>query len=154
MLKCLHSSRGHIVLHRDIKSSNVLLDTYWNTKISNFGLSSIIPVSKEFSFHVSSPVGTSGYFDPHDAETGVLTKQVDVYSFGVVLFKVLCGRLCTRNYKDDYPLLSKLAQSYWNEEKRIHTILLDCLQHQISPSSLSKFLSIAYKCLEITINVL
>ncbi|KAI3677287.1 hypothetical protein L1987_86911 [Smallanthus sonchifolius] len=92
----LHSSHGQR-----------LLDTNWNAKISDFGLSNIVPANKKFPFNISHEAGTFGYRDPHDAGTKFLTKGVDdIRTFGVVLFEVRCGRLCAKNYKDGYPLLS------------------------------------------------
>ncbi|KAI3510540.1 hypothetical protein L1887_17609 [Cichorium endivia] len=79
-------------------------------------------------------------------DTGYLTKESDVYSFGVVLFEVLCGRLCIVNYDDNRRFLSKWAQRCY-EEKKLKTIVLDCLQEQISPDCLDKFSKIAYQCL-------
>ncbi|MFS8012726.1 putative protein kinase RLK-Pelle-CrRLK1L-1 family [Helianthus anomalus] len=84
---------GHRVLHRDIKSSNLLLNENWEAKISDFGLSKIGPTNQEFTFLVTNACGTLGYIDPLYATTDVLTKESDVYSFGVVFFEVLCGRL-------------------------------------------------------------
>ncbi|KAI3738013.1 hypothetical protein L2E82_28031 [Cichorium intybus] len=134
------------VLHRDIKSSNILLDINWNAKISDFGLSKIGPANQEFTFLISHPAGTFGYCDPLYVDTGFLTKESDVYSFGVVLFEVLCGRLCIANYDDNRRFLSKLAQTCY-EEKKLQTIVLDCLQEQIYPDCLVIFSKIAYQCL-------
>ncbi|KAI3682989.1 hypothetical protein L1987_83427 [Smallanthus sonchifolius] len=117
----------------------------------DFGLSNIVPANKKFPFYISHDAGTFGYRDLHNAGTRFLTKEVDVYSFGVVLFEVLCGRLCAENYKDGYPLLSEMAQRCY-EGKIIRTIALDCLQDQISPTSLAKFSEIAYECLQIDHN--
>nr|XP_043625750.1 probable serine/threonine-protein kinase PBL28 [Erigeron canadensis] len=75
------------VLHRDIKSSNILVDENWNAKIADFGLSKFAPVNKDFTYLISNAVGTFGYCDPLYVETGLLTKESDVYSFGVVLFE-------------------------------------------------------------------
>ncbi|KAL8226849.1 hypothetical protein R6Q57_016681 [Mikania cordata] len=144
-LEHLHCTHGQIVLHRDIKSSNILLDTKWNAKVSDFGLSNIIPANKDFPVHVCGAAGTPGYCDPDHARTGFLTKEIDVYSFGVMLFEVLCGRL--GSYKDGYPLLSELAQACY-EEKIIRALALDCLQDQISPTCLAKFSKLAYECLQ------
>ncbi|PWA46919.1 Protein kinase, ATP binding site-containing protein [Artemisia annua] len=107
-LMSLHNEIGaqQRVLHRDIKSSNILLDENWNAKISDFGLSKLGPANQQITFLVSNTVGTWGYCDPEYVETGVLTKESDVYSFGVVLFEVLSGRLSYDNFKDrDRPCL-------------------------------------------------
>lgn len=103
--------------------------------------------NQEFTFLISHPAGTPGYCDPLYVETGYLTKESDVYSFGVVLFEVLCGRLCYAHYDDGRRFLSKLAQSCY-EENKMRTIVLDCLQDQISPDCLDKFSKIAYQCLQ------
>ncbi|GKD91528.1 receptor-like protein kinase HERK 1, partial [Tanacetum coccineum] len=123
-LQYLHEpNAGHQrVLHRDIKSSNILLDQNWKPKISDFGLSRIGPANQQFTFLFSNAVGTMGYFDPLYYETGFLTKESDVYSFGVVLFEVLCGRLCVENYDDIRRFLAKLAQKCY-EEKKLDTII-------------------------------
>ncbi|KAJ9559427.1 hypothetical protein OSB04_014041 [Centaurea solstitialis] len=111
------------VLHRDIKSSNIMLDENWNAKISDFGLSKFGPANQEFTFLISHVAGTIGYCDPLYMDTGFLTKESDIYSFGVVLFEVLCGRLCFANYDDNRRFLSKLAQ-------RFSTIAYRCLQRE------------------------
>ncbi|XP_071700420.1 probable serine/threonine-protein kinase PBL28 [Rutidosis leptorrhynchoides] len=94
-LNYLHNHNGgqRRVLHRDIKSSNILLDDNWNAKVSDLGLSRIAPANQPYSFQVTHAVGTIGYIDPLYLTTGVLTKESDVYSFGVLLLEVLCGRL-------------------------------------------------------------
>lgn len=154
---CIGSARGleylhnpgktmQRVLHRDIKSSNILLDENWNAKISDFGLSKFGPANQEHTFLVSNAVGTLGYCDPLYIDLGYLTKESDIYSFGVVLFEVLCGRLCLLNYNDSRRFLSRLAQTCY-EENKIDTIVHDCLKGQISRKSLDKFSAIAYQCL-------
>ncbi|PWA82584.1 jacalin-like lectin domain-containing protein [Artemisia annua] len=123
---------GHRVLHRDIKSSNVLLNENWEAKISDFGLSIIGPTNQEFTFLVTNACGTHGYIDPLYATTDVLTKESDVYSFCVVLFEVLCGRLAKPHYK----------------EGKLDEIIAPNLLKQMKPYSLPTFSRIAYQCLK------
>ncbi|GKC88288.1 receptor-like protein kinase HERK 1 [Tanacetum coccineum] len=102
-LNYLHdpTDRHQRVLHRDVKSSNILLDQDFNAKISDFGLSKFGPANQQYTFVVSNVAGTHGYCDPAYMETGFLSKESDVYSFGVVLFEVLCGRQCVECCNND-----------------------------------------------------
>jgi serine/threonine protein kinase len=145
-LMCLHNAIGaqQRVLHRDIKSSNILVDENWNAKISDFGLSKLGPANQQITFLVSNPAGTFGYVDPLYMETGLLSKESDVYSFGVVLFEVLCGRLCN---DDKYPPLVELAQHSY-ERNTLKKIIYAKIKDEISSDSLKMFTMIAYQCLK------
>ncbi|KAL7602138.1 hypothetical protein Lser_V15G22927 [Lactuca serriola] len=144
-LAYLHGSETQLrVLHRDVKSSNILLDENWNAKISDFGLSKFAPTNN-FTFLYTSVVGTVGYCDPLYAETGFLTKESDVYSLGVVLFEVLCGRLCISN-KDDRPLPGLARECY--ELNKVDTIIFGNIRDEITQNSLWAFTTIAYRCLK------
>ncbi|KAK9061188.1 hypothetical protein SSX86_018368 [Deinandra increscens subsp. villosa] len=158
-LEYLHDGVGasHRVLHRDIKSSNILLDANWKAKgpfscgkcflISDFGLSKIGPTNQEFTFLVTSACGTFGYVDPLYVNTGVLTKESDVYSFGVVLFEVLCGRpAMIVNYEDKRRFLSGLVKLH-QENETLHKIIMPSLLEQMKPYSLQVFSNIAFQCL-------
>ncbi|PWA59051.1 Protein kinase, ATP binding site-containing protein [Artemisia annua] len=147
-LAYLHSSVGtqQRVLHRDVKSSNILLDDNWNARISDLGLSKFGPANQQFTFLVSHAVGTIGYCDPLYVETGLLTKESDVYSFGVVLFEVFCGRLCVGNGNNKHlPLIGLVRQFY--EQCKIDELVFNHIKDEINPNSLKAFASIAYQCL-------
>ncbi|CAH9071273.1 unnamed protein product [Cuscuta europaea] len=92
-LAYLHSSPavGIPIVHRDFKSTNILLSTKCEAKISDFGLAKLMPEGKEICV-TSNVFGTFGYFDPEYTRTGKLTLQSDVYAFGVVLLELLTGR--------------------------------------------------------------
>ncbi|KAK1387719.1 putative vascular endothelial growth factor receptor 2 (VEGFR2) [Heracleum sosnowskyi] len=92
-LAYLHSAEANVI-YRDLKTANILIDSRYNAKLSDFGFAKYGP--EEDHSHVSTRVaGTIGYLAPEYAVRGYLTKKSDVYSFGVVLLKILTGR--TRN---------------------------------------------------------
>ncbi|EOA26303.1 hypothetical protein CARUB_v10024714mg [Capsella rubella] len=90
-LEYLHTGCKPPMVHRDIKSTNILLNERFEGKLADFGLSRSFPMGNET--HVSTVVaGTPGYLDPEYYQTNWLTEKSDVYSFGIVLLEIITNR--------------------------------------------------------------
>ncbi|XP_056163271.1 L-type lectin-domain containing receptor kinase IX.1-like [Syzygium oleosum] len=107
----LHEFGNQCVLHRNIKSSNVMLDTEFNAKLRDFGLARLVDHDKGSQITVLA--GARGYMAPECLITGKATKESDVYSFGVVALEIACGkRSIQRGSTEEYSL--PLVEWVWD----------------------------------------
>lgn len=139
------------VIYRDFKASNILLDSDYNAKLSDFGLAKDGPEGDDT--HVSTRVmGTEGYAAPEYIMTGHLTAKSDVYSFGVVLLELLTGRRSVDKTKPPKEQnLVEWARPYLTEpERRISRIIDPSLDGKYSVKGAIKAATIAYQCLSQT----
>ena len=90
-IEYLHNYAVPSIIHRDIKSSNILIDATWTARVSDFGLSLMSPDS-ELDYRPTKAAGTVGYIDPEYYGLNVLTAKSDVYGLGVVLLELLTGK--------------------------------------------------------------
>ncbi|KAI3677042.1 hypothetical protein L1987_86660 [Smallanthus sonchifolius] len=148
-LDYLHAgtSTQHGVIHRDVKTSNILLDSNFAAKISDFGLAKVGTINQTRT-HVSTLVkGTFGYMDPCYFHSGQLTRKSDVYAFGVVLFELLSGKQAVDPTLDeDQWSLAVWAKDHF-KEGRLNEIINHRLMGQISKKCLKEFTSLAAHCL-------
>ncbi|CAM8936102.1 unnamed protein product [Rhodiola kirilowii] len=143
----LHSNDPPI-FHRDIKSSNILLDYNLKSKVADFGLSRLGEV--EFSHISTAPQGTPGYLDPQYHQNFQLSDKSDVYSFGVVLVEIITGlRVVDFSRPQDEVNLAALATDKIGKG-RLDEIIDPFLEVQSDPwtlRSIHKVAELAFRCL-------
>nr|XP_018676281.1 PREDICTED: serine/threonine-protein kinase At5g01020-like isoform X3 [Musa acuminata subsp. malaccensis] len=145
-LAFLHNAERPVI-YRDFKTSNILLDSDYTAKLSDFGLAKAGPEGDET--HVSTRVmGTYGYAAPEYVMTGHLTARSDVYSFGVVLLELLTGRRSVDKARPSKEQsLVDWARPKLNDKRKLLQIIDPRLEDQYSVRAAQKACSLAYYCL-------
>ncbi|KDP40268.1 hypothetical protein JCGZ_02266 [Jatropha curcas] len=144
-LQYIHEHTRPRVVHKDIKSSNILLDSTMRAKIANFGLAK--SGCNAITMHI---VGTQGYIAPEYLTDGVVSTKMDVFSFGVVLLELISGE---EAIDEEGKLLWAKASEIWNgnEERKEHRLkeLMDenLLEESCSMESVMNVMTIAVACL-------
>ncbi|KAK4709486.1 hypothetical protein R3W88_030411 [Solanum pinnatisectum] len=147
-LAYLHSAASTPVIHRDVKSTNILLDENYTAKISDFGASRLVSLDQT---QVTTLVqGTLGYLDPEYFHTSQLTEKSDVYSFGVVLAELLTGRipLDTTASEDKRNLAAFFVRSI--KENRLFQVLETRVLREGSFEQCQGVAELAKRCLTLT----
>lgn len=146
-LAYLHEEMNFQIIFRDFKSSNILLDEQWNSKLSDFGLARLGP--PEGLTHISTVVvGTMGYAAPEYVRTGHLTSKSDVWSYGVFLYELITGRRpLDRNRPKSEQKLLEWVKPYISDAKKFKHILDPRLEGKQILKSAHKLSLVANRCL-------
>ncbi|XP_027355274.1 receptor-like protein kinase THESEUS 1 [Abrus precatorius] len=141
----LHFGAKHSIIHRDVKTANILLDENLVAKVADFGISKKGRLDKS---HVTTNVkGSFGYLDPDYFRTKCLTEKSDVYSFGAVLIEVICGKPAL----DDARPTQHVNLAIWalncHENGTFHEMMDPYLIGKVNMDSLTKVSELAWKCL-------
>ncbi|XP_068649648.1 probable serine/threonine-protein kinase At1g01540 [Aristolochia californica] len=145
-LAYLHEGLEPKVVHRDVKSSNILLDRKWNSKVSDFGLAKLL--CSETSYVTTRVMGTFGYVAPEYASTGMLTERSDVYSFGVLIMEIITGRSPVDYSRPpgEVNLVEWLKTMVGN--RRSEEVVDSKLQEKPSSKALKRALLVALRCVD------
>ena len=144
-LAYLHSATSTPIIHRDVKTTNILLDSDLTAKVSDFGASRLVPLDQT---QLTTLVqGTLGYLDPEYFHTSQLTEKSDVYSFGVVLAELITGKKALSfNRPESERNLSVYFVSSMKEGRLLH-ILDSHIINEASVEQLKEVANIAKRCL-------
>ncbi|KAL3634294.1 hypothetical protein CASFOL_021348 [Castilleja foliolosa] len=146
-LEYLHDKADPPAIHRDFKSSNILLDEGLIPKLSDFGIAKLWPLGNPT--HISTRVmGTFGYLAPEYAMTGQVTLKCDVYSFGVVLLELVTGRKAINNTADGVQNLVAWARPLFKNRKKSTLMADPSLQGHYPKRGLDQVLAVAASCVQ------
>ncbi|XP_044506604.1 probable serine/threonine-protein kinase PBL9 [Mangifera indica] len=145
-LAFLHSAETKVI-YRDFKTSNILLDSNYNAKLSDFGLARDGPTGDKS--HVSTRViGTYGYAAPEYLATGHLTAKSDIYSFGVVLLEIISGRRALdKNRPSGEHNLVDWAKPYLANKRKIFRVIDNRLEGQYTMEGAYKAATLTLQCI-------
>lgn len=148
-LHYLHTGSAKPIIHRDVKSANILLDENLMAKVADFGISKTGPDIDINQTHVSTAVkGSFGYLDPEYLTMQQLTEKSDVYSFGVVMLEILGGRPVIDPTKPrEMVNLVEWAMKCSERGELVENFIDSHIATEIRPESLMKFKETAEKCL-------
>ncbi|CAL9115768.1 unnamed protein product [Musa textilis] len=137
------------VIHRDVKTNNILLDSNFHVKVADFGLSRLIP--KDVTHISTAPQGTPGYLDPEYHQLFQLTDKSDVYSFGVVLFELISSKPAvdmTRNRSEINLANMAITRIQKGELEQLVDTALGYQSDEVTRKTITMVAEVAFRCLQ------
>ncbi|XP_015068470.1 probable LRR receptor-like serine/threonine-protein kinase At1g05700 [Solanum pennellii] len=145
-LEYLHHGCQPSIIHRDIKSSNILLDDKFQAKLADFGLSRTLPTGE--GSHVTTIIaGSPGYLDPDYYRTNKLTEKSDIYSFGVVLLEIITGRHLLGKHDKIYVIT--WVNGMINDNGDVSKVIDPRLGGQVDLNSAKRIVALAMACVSL-----
>ncbi|GER32532.1 leucine-rich repeat receptor-like protein kinase [Striga asiatica] len=134
----MHHGCDMPIIHRDVKSSNILLDSNFNAKIADFGLAKILAKKGEANT-MSAVAGSFGYIAPEYAYTTKVNEKIDVYSFGIVLLEIMTGK--EPNIGNEHMGLAEWAWEHYGQGEPIY----DALDEEIKEECFAQEMATVFK---------
>ncbi|KAJ7960004.1 Cysteine-rich receptor-like protein kinase [Quillaja saponaria] len=146
-LAYLHEEFHVCIIHRDIKTSNILLDDYLQPRIADFGLARLLPEDKT---HLSTQfAGTLGYTAPEYAIHGQLSEKADTYSYGVVLLEIISGQKSSEfKTGNDGEYLLQRAWKLYEDNMQLELVDKMINPNEYDEEEMKKIIEIAIMCIQ------